>query len=197
MTALTQLGAVVLAAGRSSRMRAEYKLLKIWRGKPLLDHCLSTVAGLNLACVCVVTGARGEEVRKLVDNWPVKSVENAAFASGVASSIATGVAAMPDNARGVFIVLGDMPMVQREDFEALSVAFSPETSADICVCFHDGRRGHPVLFGRRHFADLLALQGDRGAAEIIARHPGRVARVEHASAGVLLDFDTASDFARA
>ncbi len=196
MTSLAELGAVVLAAGRSSRMQDEHKLLKMWRGRPLLAHCLSTVAGLKLSCVRVVTGARGDEMRELAEAAGLDCIDNPEYASGVSGSIARGVAAMPAGVQGAFIVLGDMPLVQRSDFEALAAAFSPDQNRDICVLLHRGRRGHPVLFGRRMFPEMLKLHGDRGAADVITRHPDRIAQIEGASEGSLIDLDTPHDFER-
>lgn len=193
MTPLSQLGAVVLAAGLSSRMQGENKLLKVWRGKPLLAHCLETVGALGLAHICVVTGGNSE-VHRLAARWPVAFIENPAFATGMASSIAAGILATPVSTMGAFIVLGDMPLVQRSDYNMLAAEFAPEQDRDICVTMYKGRRGHPVLFGKSHFRDLAALQGDRGGGAIIDRNLGRVISVESTSKGVLLDFDTFEDF---
>lgn len=193
MTPLSELGAVVLAAGLSSRMQGENKLLKVWRGKPLLDHCLETVSALGLAQIWVVTGGN-HEVCKVAAKWPVACVENPDFATGMASSIAVGIAAMPASVSGAFIVLGDMPLVQRNDYQMLAAAFAPQNNRDICANFHQEQRGHPVLFGKLHFPDLAALQGDKGGGDIIARNADRAVRVQNASQGVLRDFDTLRDF---
>ncbi|MDZ4791697.1 MAG: nucleotidyltransferase family protein [Hyphomicrobiales bacterium] len=193
MTLLSELGAIVLAAGLSSRMQGENKLLKVWRGKPLLAHCLETVSALGLAHICVVTGGNFE-VRRLTATWPVTCVENPAFATGMASSIAAGILATPVSIVGAFIVLGDMPLVQGSDYDTLAAEFAPEHDRDICVTMYKERRGHPVLFGKSHFPGLLALQGDRGGGELIVRNSERVVRVQNASQAVLRDFDTLEDF---
>lgn len=194
MTPMETLGVVVLAAGQSSRMQGEHKLLKLWRGKPLLAHALQTVTELQPAFACVVTGRSAEDVHALADAASIHRVHNPAFDTGVASSIRVGLAAMPPAVQGAFIVLGDMPFVRREDFDALAAAFAPELGRDICICSHDGRRGHPVLFGRSHFSALMELQGDVGGAKIIAQNSQRVIQIQISSPRVLIDFDTVDDF---
>ncbi|MDX2264581.1 MAG: nucleotidyltransferase family protein [Hyphomicrobiales bacterium] len=196
MTAIAQapaLGCVVLAAGLSRRMGGEHKLLKAWRGRPLLDHALVAASASGLSAIVVVTGARGNEVADLASRRGLPAVHNAEFAEGMGSSIAAGVRALPPGLAGAFIALGDMPLVRPDDYVALAAAFDAADPAIICAPAHGGRRGHPVLFGRAHFEALAGLRGDAGAASIV-KAAWRVVLVERPTNGVLADFDTPDSF---
>jgi molybdenum cofactor cytidylyltransferase len=94
------------------------------------------------------------------------------------------------------VLLGDMPAVDAATVRAVADAYGPARGSLVVVPVHAGRRGNPVLWSRRYFADLAALTGDRGAREIIDRDPAAVATVD-AGPGVLVDVDTPEALARA
>lgn len=193
MADLGSYGAVVLAAGFSRRLPGEDKLLKLYRGQPLLAHALATVAEVGLGDAVVVTGGAGERIAELAGPWRLRCVRNDDAAAGMGSSIAAGVRAVRDGLAGVFVVLGDMPEVTPEDYRRLAAAHEAQP-ARICVPVWEGRRGHPVLFGADHRGALAALTGDVGARGIL-REAADVLGVPAASAGVLVDLDTEEDFA--
>lgn len=186
-------GAIVLAAGFSRRLPGENKLLKDYRGRPLLAHALDTVAALGLGDAVVVTGDEGHAVADLARRAGLRGVHNDAASGGMGHSIAAGVRALSDGLGGVFVVLGDMPEVTADDYARLAAAHAGRP-ARVCVPVWDGRRGHPVLFGADHRGALAALTGDRGARRIL-RAASDLVSVPAASAGVLVDLDTSADFA--
>jgi molybdenum cofactor cytidylyltransferase len=193
---LERLAAVLLAAGFSRRMGGENKLLKPWRGRPLLAHAAEMAGGSGLAVAVGVIAPGDEAAAELLRANGVEAAFNARRAEGMASSIAAGVAAVARrDIDGAFILLGDMPLIGRDALAALAARFDPAAGPDIVAPACDGRRGHPVLFARRYFGSLQALGGDEGAASVIAAHPGLFAIVETGSPGVLRDFDLPSDFA--
>ncbi|RME98034.1 MAG: 4-diphosphocytidyl-2C-methyl-D-erythritol kinase, partial [Alphaproteobacteria bacterium] len=85
--------------------------------------------------------------------------------------------------------------VKAEHIDRLITQFDPQGDAAICVAAYRGQRGNPVLLGREFFPDLMALDGDRGARELIAAQQDRVMAVEMNDPGVLKDYDTPADFA--
>ncbi len=186
-------GAVVLAAGFSRRLPGEDKLLKLYRGRPLLAHALATVAGLGLGDTVLVTGGAAARISELARPWRLRCVRNDDAAAGMGGSIAAGVKALREGLAGVFIVLGDMPEVMPEDYARLATAHEQRPER-ICVPVWEGRRGHPVLFGGDHRGALAALTGDVGARSIL-REAVDLLGVPAASAGVLVDLDTEEDFA--
>jgi molybdenum cofactor cytidylyltransferase len=185
--------AILLAAGFSRRMGGENKLLKPFRGRPLIAHALETVGGLGLGQLVVVLGRSAEAVAPLLPA-AATPVRNARASEGMGRSIAAGAQALVPALAGAFVVLGDMPLVTRADYEALARAFQAQGGEAVCIPVHEGRRGHPVLFPARHFPALAACEGDSGARHILADPAARLMEVE-TSSGVLIDFDDPTSFA--
>ncbi|ABD87199.1 NTP transferase domain-containing protein [Rhodopseudomonas palustris] len=185
-----QVAAIVLAAGRSTRMGGPNKLLAELNGTPLVrivvDQALASKAGE----VIVVTGHQADKVEAALRGLKVRLVHNADFAQGLASSVKAGIAAVPTAADGAVICLGDMPLVDSRLLDRLIDAFAPDRGALIAVPVSDGRRGNPVLWSRRFFAELMTLDGDIGARHLIAKHSEAVAEVTVDGAGAFLDIDT-------
>jgi molybdenum cofactor cytidylyltransferase len=184
--------AILLAAGFSRRMGGENKLLKPFRGRPLIAHALETVGGLGLGQLVVVLGRSAEAVAPLLPA-SATATHNARAAEGMGTSLAAGAGALDPALAGAFVVLGDMPLVSRADYEALARAFRAQDGGAVCIPVHQGRRGHPVLFPARHFAALAACEGDSGARHILADPATRLIEVE-ASSGMLIDFDDPESF---
>lgn len=185
-----RVAAVVLAAGRSSRMGSANKLLAEVGGKPLVAHAVDAALASAAEPVLVVLGHQAGAVRAALAGRPVVFVDNPEHEEGMAASVRHGVAALPADAEGALVLLGDMPAVTADHLDRLVAAFASDRSRAVCVPSHQGRRGNPVLLGRALFAAVGRLSGDVGAREIIAANPDLVREVEMADAGVLLDVDT-------
>jgi molybdenum cofactor cytidylyltransferase len=182
--------AIILAAGRSTRMGGPNKLLAELGGKKLVRIVTEQALASQASDVIVVTGHQAAEVEKALDGLKVKLVRNPDFAAGLASSVKTGIAAVPDNADGAVVCLGDMPLIDSHLVDRLIEAFAPDRGNLIVVPVSDGRRGNPVLWSRRFFEELMALDGDIGARHLIARHVEAVAEVPVEGHGAFLDIDT-------
>jgi len=182
--------AIILAAGRSTRMGGPNKLLAELGGKSLVRLVTEQALASKAHDVIVVTGHQAELVEKALAGLDVKFVRNPDFAEGLASSVKAGIAAVPDDADGAVICLGDMPMISAQLIDHLIEAFAPDRGNLIAVPVSDGRRGNPVLWSRRFFNELMALDGDIGARHLIARHGEAVAEVAVEGFGAFLDIDT-------
>jgi len=182
--------AVILAAGRSTRMGGPNKLLAELGGKPLVRIVTEQALESRASDVIVVTGHQAEEVREALQGLKVKFVHNPDFAEGLAGSVKTGTAAVPENADGAVICLGDMPLISAHLIDRLIEAFVPDRGSLIAVPVSDGRRGNPVLWSRRFFNELMTLDGDIGARHLIAKHGEAVAEVPVEGHGAFLDIDT-------
>jgi len=188
--------AVVLAAGRSSRMAPQNKLLVPDRaGRPMVarvvDNLLSSVA----RPVIVVTGHRAEEVSAAVAGRPVQMVHAADYADGLSASLRVGIAAVPEVASAALVCLGDMPLVTGRMIERLIEAYDPDEGRSVVVPTCRGKIGNPVLWDRRFFPDIAGLVGDMGARALLERHSEYVAQVELDDDAVLRDFDTVESLA--
>lgn len=191
-----KLAAIILAAGRSSRFEDGHKLLTDFRGKPILEHVLELANGYPLIDRVVVTGARREGVEALAAEAGLRAAHNPAFAQGLSTSLKAGIAALPPEIDGAFILLGDMPLIARESLHALENAArnAPEMAAFVPVFASEW--AHPVLLMRKVFPDLMNLSGDQGARKLLQARAD-VALVPVEDAGSLADIDTRADLARA
>jgi molybdenum cofactor cytidylyltransferase len=189
--------AIILAAGRSTRMGGPNKLLAELGGKALVRIVTEQVLAAKAQGVIVVTGHQAAEVQKALRGLKVTFVHNPDFADGLASSVKTGIAAVPADADGAVVCLGDMPLISAHLIDRLIEAFAPDRGNLIAVPVSDGRRGNPVLWSRRFFNELMTLDGDIGARHLIARHSEAVAEVSVEGRGAFLDIDTPQALAEA
>ena len=138
----------------------------------------------------VVTGHQRERVEAALAGLPVKFVHNPNFAEGFGTSLKAGIAALPAEVDGAIVCLGDMPQVDAALIDRLIGAFDPDKGALVVVPTIDGKRGNPVVWSRRFFADLMAVEGDVGARHLIGRYPEAVAEVPLTGTAALTDVDT-------
>jgi molybdenum cofactor cytidylyltransferase len=185
-----QVAAIILAAGRSTRMGGPNKLLAELGGKALVRIVAEQVLASKAHDVIVVTGHQADEVEKALQGLKVTFAHNPDFADGLAGSVKAGIAAVPEKADGAVICLGDMPLISAHLVDRLIEAFAPDRGNLIVLPVSDGRRGNPVLWSRRFFSELMALDGDIGARHLILRHNEAVAEVPVEGRGAFLDIDT-------
>lgn len=189
-----RVAAIVLAAGRSSRMSAggtsRNKLLEHLGGKPIVRHACEAALASSAGTVIVVLGHDGERVRHALAGLPVTFADNPDHATGMASSLRAGLAALPADIDAAVVALGDMPEVTAEHFDKLIAAFAPDEGRTIVVPVFARKRGNPVLWGSGHFAEMAAVTGDKGARDLLAAHADAVVEIELMSDAVLADVDT-------
>jgi molybdenum cofactor cytidylyltransferase len=190
-----RVGAVVLAAGRGTRMATENKLLADVGGRPLVAHAVAAAAAGGCGPVVVVTGHAAPAVRAALAGHDVAFVHNGDYAEGMSTSLKAGLAALPDDVEAVVVLLGDMPAVDGGLVARLVAAYEPARGQLIAVPVAGGRRGNPVLIARRFFAELKTVRGDVGAREVIRAYPEAVVEVA-ADAAALIDLDTPEALAR-
>ncbi|CAN5900491.1 hypothetical protein BH20PSE1_BH20PSE1_22270 [soil metagenome] len=183
-------GAVVLAAGLSSRMAPASKLLMNLGDRPLIRHVAQTAIDTGLDPVTVVVGHDGDAIRAAVAGLPLRIVANDDYEEGVASSIRAGVRVIAAEVDAAVFLLGDMPLVAPRHLRSLLTAFTAEPDRSICIPTYRGKRGNPVLWSARHFPHLLALSGDQGARVLFREFDEQIVEVEMPDDGVLVDIDT-------
>ncbi|MEZ5788271.1 MAG: molybdopterin-binding/glycosyltransferase family 2 protein [Xanthobacteraceae bacterium] len=185
-----RIAALVLAAGRSSRMGGPNKLLAEVGGRPLVRIAVEEALASAARPVIVVTGHQRERVEAALAGLAVTFAHNPDFAEGLSASLKTGIAAVPPSADAAIICLGDMPQVDAPLIDRLLAAFDPERGILIVVPTIAGRRGNPVVLSRRFFAELTAITGDVGARGLVAAHPEAVAEVAVTDDAAFTDVDT-------
>jgi molybdenum cofactor cytidylyltransferase len=184
------IAAVILAAGRSTRMGGSNKLLAEIGGRPLVRIVAEAALASQARPVIVVTGHQRDKVEAALLGLDVQRVHNPNFAEGLSTSVKTGLAAVPADADGAIVCLGDMPQVSAALIDKLIAAFDAERGALVVVPVIDGQRGNPVVWARRFFPELAALEGDVGARHLIGRYPEAVAEVALTDTAALIDVDT-------
>ena len=185
-------GAVVLAAGLSSRM-GENKVLLPWRdGQPIVAHVTATYLRAGLTSVIVVTGRDAAQVRDALRQYDVTCVHNADFETGeMLSSVKAGLSALPSEVAASFIQPADMPGVSADVIKRLAAEHAAGWNvAPRCR----GRRGHPVLLDRAYWRAMLDLPADARPRDALAG--SRLRLVDVADEGVLLDVDTRAGYER-
>jgi molybdenum cofactor cytidylyltransferase len=188
-------GAVILAAGSSSRMGRPKQLLR-FGGETLLRR--AALAALEAGCepVVVVTGAHAEQTRGELRGLGVLEVENLRWETGMGSSVRAGVEALLEaqaEAAAVVLMLCDQPLVNADVIAAL-VAAHRETGRETVASQYGESYGVPALFGRTLFDELTRLEGHAGAKQVIKRHASQAHLVPFP--GGELDVDTPDDFSR-
>jgi molybdenum cofactor cytidylyltransferase len=186
------IAAIILAAGQSSRM-GQHKLLLPLLGKPLVLHAVENALAAGCAEVLVVVGYRADAVRGLLNDKPVRVIENPAYAEGQSTSLRAGIAALAPQTEAAMILLGDQPLVNPSMLQRLMQAWQ-DTARPIVAPYYAGQRGNPVLFARVLFPELLGVTGDQGGREVLQRHAQEVEPVPIADIDAALDLDTWQEY---
>ncbi|MSP66812.1 MAG: 4-diphosphocytidyl-2C-methyl-D-erythritol kinase [Alphaproteobacteria bacterium] len=184
-----RIAAIVLAAGQSRRM-GRNKLLAEIDGVPMVTRVVDAVLGSEVDRVVVVTGHEADQTAAALAGRAVTLAHNPDYASGLSTSLRAGVGALGEAIDAAFVCLGDMPRIRPEHLHRLIAAYDPVEGRAICVPTFAGRRGNPVLWGARFFADMARVAGDVGARHLIGENAEVVCEVAMGDGGVLLDIDT-------
>lgn len=187
-------GAVILAAGASTRMGVPKQLLQ-FGGETMLRRAASVALKAGCRPVVVVTGANAASSRKALRGLDVREAENQQWESGISSSVRVGIEALVTESprtAAVVLMLCDQPFVTREIIAQL-VAAHLETGGSIVASRYGGSYGVPALFGKAHFAELATL-GATGAKQVIQKHLQKVHLLSFPEGE--FDVDTPDDFAR-
>jgi molybdenum cofactor cytidylyltransferase len=189
------ISAILLAAGQSRRFGAQKLLQRLATGRTVVNHSADNLALPLLHELVVVIDRPPDEseVASELLGWAPAFVVNRS-GGGMASSLAAGVAALDPASEAVLVALGDEPQLPGEAIKRV-VARYRQGGADVIVPRYRGVRGHPVLFSRAVYPELIALSGDHGAKAVADRDPTRLAFVD-IDLPKPIDVDTPGDLAR-
>ena len=184
--------ALVLAAGRSSRMGAANKLLAEFEGVPMALRAVNAALASRAASVTVVVGHEAAKVEALLAGRKFNFVRNADFAQGMSTSLRAGLAALPPEAEAVVVLLADMPRITAAHIDQLIDAFDAQQPS-IVVPQRNGRRGNPILWPREFFPRMQMVSGDQGARGLLEANPQRIRAVAMDDDAIHGDVDTPQD----
>lgn len=180
---------LLLAAGAGRRFGGPKALARLADGTPFVTRAVAALRDGGCASVTVVLGAAADQAAALIDDADI--VVNASWETGMGSSLVTGLAALPPDAEATVVLLVDTPEVGAEAVARLASHASAEA---VVIATYAGCRGHPVLLGRRHWAEAARLAvGDVGARPFLLAHPELVVEVPCEDIASPEDVDTPED----
>jgi len=184
-----RVAALVLAAGSGQRMGGGNKLLQAVGGVAMVRRVVNAALASRCTSVHVVTGFAADDVQACLSGLEVDFTHNADYLTGMASSLRSGLASLADDIDAVVILLAYMPCIHGGHIDRLIAAFDPERPR-IVVPVRAGRRGNPILWPRAFFAEMLAVEGDVGARDLLRRHADQIDSVEFSDDAIFADVDT-------
>src|SRR5271154_7044725 len=193
----SRVAAVILAAGKSTRMGEAKQLLRLGEGT-VLGRTLENVRDAGLDQIVLVLGSSANTIRQHLHISAIADLEvvvNQNYDQGMASSLRVGLSSIDDRVDAALIVLADQPLIRPETFARIVDEYRRST-AQIVIPLYKGFRGNPVLLDRSVFADVMALEGDIGCRAIFGSHLEGIVKVEVDDIGVLLDVDNKDDYER-
>jgi len=186
--------AVILAAGRSSRM-GDFKPLLPFGGRSLIAQVAAAFREARVAQIHVVAGFRAEALAPELARLGLIEIRNDAFDRGMFSSVQAAVAALPASAAACLLAPVDAPLLRVSTIERI-VAAAAKSDAAVIYPNYRGVRGHPPLIRRALFAEILAGEGVGGLQALLARHQHAALDVDVFDIGCLVDIDTPEDYRR-
>ncbi len=188
------IAAVVLAAGLSRRMGTQ-KLLLPWGASSVIGHIVDQLLSSSLSHVRVVVGRDADRVSAALVDRPVAWVTNPQLEGDMLSSVRCALRVLPRECQAAMVVLGDQPRITTTLVEDMLQAYHTSVQ-DILVPFCQGRRGHPMLFARRYFEEVLTQHEDVGLRGLLQAHGPEVCEWPVSIPAVLFDMDTPKDYQR-
>ena len=186
------ISAILLAAGKSTRMINENKLSKKFKNIPLINHAIENILNSNIEELIIVLGFEKEIINNLIKkNDKVKIIFNKDYETGMASSIKAGLNHLSKKTEYFFICLGDMPMINKRIYNHL---INFKNKKDIIVPTFNNAQGNPILFSKSIKPIIMSIKGDLGAKKILEKNKDRTLKVEIDNINITKDFNNKNDF---
>jgi len=186
--------AILLAAGESRRMGRPKALLP-YQQETFLGHIISVLKTSTVDEITLVLGAHAEFIQSSIDLQGVSIVINQHYTQGQLSSLISALKNLPEETEAMLLCLVDNPFLTQETVNRIIAKFR-ETHSLIIVPVFDGKRGHPSLFSKEVFPDLIQAPPNQGARSVLATHKNDVLEFPVADPGILIHIDTPEDYQR-
>jgi molybdenum cofactor cytidylyltransferase len=184
--------AIILAAGESKRMGKLKPLLR-FNDKTFLDQIISVLKRSDADRITVVLGAEAEAVKKTVDLSGTNVVINKDYQKGQLSSLIAAIKETPQETDAILLCLADAPFITENVVNKIISKFK-ETNNPIIVPVFNKKRGHPPLFSRSLFNELINAPQEEGARHVLYSNEEKVLEVETSEGGILIGIDTPEDY---
>lgn len=186
--------AVILAAGRSSRFEDGHKLLAEFEGAPIVRHVCHAIAASDVDEIILVVPDADGVVAKAAGPGRWRTVANPKTRDGLSTSLRVGIETISPESDGLLVALADMPGMNRALVNALLSAFDSARGAIVFPVSRDGRRGHPVIWPKAVFPELMNVGGDTGGKIVAEAHRELWLPLASEDQGAFADVDTRADF---
>jgi molybdenum cofactor cytidylyltransferase len=191
-----QTAGVILAGGSSTRFGRTKQLLKL-NDKYLIDYVLSAALESELDHVVLVLGHDHQNILQALENRTTQErlqvVINHRYLEGQSRSLQAGLQKIRQAFPAVMFLLGDQPLLASNTIDYMLDRYR-HSGKDICVPVCKGKRGNPTIFNRILYDQLMAIEGDIGARDIIRANPERVLYLELDDPLSFFDIDSRKDF---
>jgi molybdenum cofactor cytidylyltransferase len=187
--------AIVLAAGLSSRMGDNNKLLLPYKNKTIIENTLQSIISSPIKEVIIVLGKDYEKITPLIKHLPVQIEMNENFSSGLTSSIQAGI--LKANGSAYMLCLADMVLISSEEYKFIYSQFEKALLSDpkvIGVPVYEGKKGNPVVFSSFYKNSILNHIPKDGCKEIVQMNQQHVFNIPMKSDHILRDMDTIADY---
>ncbi len=186
------INAVVLAAGASKRMGKPKPLLR-FKDRTFLEQIIAVLKLSDADRITVVLGADADAIRETVDLSGVNVVINKDFQRGQLSSLIAAIKTTPPQTQAILVCLADMPFITAEVVDEIISKFK-ETNVPIIVPVFNKIRGHPTLFARSLFDELLNAPQEQGARFVLYSNEQRILELQTSQSGILIRIDSPDDY---
>ena len=185
--------AIILAAGESRRSGEANKLLFEADGEPLVRRAVGAALASLAVEVIAVTGHEADLIATALAGLDMRVVHNPDYRDGLSTSLKAGISAVPEGRTGALVMLADMPRISTDLIDLLIGRFEEGGGTHICAPVFDRRWGHPVLWPRRFFPQLLEVSGDTGGRDLLNRFAAEISAVEVDTPDIHFDVDVPGD----
>ncbi|MFQ6034890.1 MAG: NTP transferase domain-containing protein [Sedimentisphaerales bacterium] len=186
------INAIILAAGESKRMGKLKPLLR-FNDKTFLEQIISVLKASVVDRITVVLGAEAEAIKKSVDLSAIFVVVNKDYQKGQLSSLIAALKDAPEQTEAILLCLVDTPFITKEVVNKIIHKFK-ETNNPIIVPTFNQKRGHPTLFSRSLFNELLNAPKEQGARYVVYSNAEKTLELETSESGILVNIDTPDDY---
>jgi len=189
------ISALLLAAGQSKRIKEKNKLLLKYKGKPLINHILSSLIKSKVKKIIVVLGHENNKIKKkTIKSKKIKFVFNKSYKKGISSSIKYGLKGISKNSKGFMIVHSDMPYIKTSHINKIVNSLLNNNDQLVHVLKYRSKIGNPIGFDISLLRKFRKIKGDFGAKFMVKRLTKKTNFIKVTSNKIFKDFDLFKDF---
>ncbi len=196
------ISSILLAAGESSRMEGENKLVKEINGIPLIKYAVKNILGSAIDELVIVLGHEKLVIENIIEkNKKIKFVYNENYKTGITSSIKKGLNHISEKSEAFFICLGDMPNVNQNIYNKIiktrynyNKKLAPDKKKEIIIPMVEEKEGNPLLFSKFMKEKIFNIADDSNVKKVLDENKSKILYAPIKSTGITLDFNTKKDF---